>query len=122
MKIKLTSFITLVLGFCFFAAYPNTDVSLTNETYFEVSENDLEDSSVKPVSYVHANDSFERIFTNNQNTFSPTCLKKLTDADTKASISKHETLIKRNRFLQYSRNLFLSFLTTDIIFPFHTFW
>ncbi|MEM5565183.1 hypothetical protein WNY78_08705 [Psychroserpens sp. AS72] len=122
MKIKLTSILTLVLGLCFFAAYPNTDVSLTTETHFEVSQSDTDDSSVTPVDYIHANDSFERILTRNLNTFSPTCLKKLTDADTKANISKHQTIIELNRFHQYARHLNLSYFTTDIIFPFHTFW
>lgn len=122
MKFNLTSFLTLVLGFCFFAAYPNTDVILTTQTHFEVSQSDTEDSSVKTVSYVHANDSFERIFTPDQNTITPVPLKKLTDADVKANISKHQTLIELNRSHQYSKQLILSFLTTDIIFPFHTFW
>ena len=123
MKIKLTSFLTLLLGFCFFAAYPSAnDVNLIPETHFEVSHDDVNDSSLKPVSYLHTNDSLDRIFTNNQNIYTPVVLKKLTDANTKANINKHQTVVEFNKSHQYETHLILSFLTTDIIFPFHNFW
>ncbi|WCO02929.1 hypothetical protein [Psychroserpens ponticola] len=123
MKHNTTSTIlNLILGFCFLVAYPNTDVSFNSEIHLEVLKSKTESSSVKSVSHLHANDYSERITTHNQNTFTPQYLKKHSDADIKSNISKYQTLVKRNKYLQYSRNLFLNFLNTDIIFPFHTFW
>lgn len=123
MKNNITSTIlNLLLGFCFLVAYPNSDSSLNTKIHFDVLKSTTENSNVKSVSYLHANDYSERIVTHNQNTFTPQYFKKHSDADIKSNISKHETLVRRNKYFQYSRNLFLNFLSTDIIFPFHTFW
>jgi hypothetical protein len=123
VKHNITStLLNLLLGFCFFAAYPITVSEFNSDTFFDVIHSSTEQSSVKSVNYLHINGNSERIITHHQNTFSPQYLKKHSDVDIKLNISKHQTLIKRNKFLQYSRHLFLDFLSTDIIFPFHTFW
>ncbi len=123
MKHKTTStLLNLLLGLCFIAAYPVTESEFHSDTYFDVLKDNTEQSSVKSVSYIHADGNSERIHTQHQNTFTPQFLKKYSDADIKLNISKFQTLIKQNKYLQYLRNLFLNFLSTDIIFPFHTFW
>ncbi|MDG5491238.1 hypothetical protein [Psychroserpens sp. SPM9] len=118
----LTTFLTFVFASCFFTAYPSNTISLNETSHFEVSKHTIEHSSVKPTSYLHTNDSFERIASHVQHIVTPVYAKELNDADIKSYINKHQTLIKRNKYKQYSRQLFLSFLSTDIIFPFHTFW
>ena len=110
------------MGCCFLVAYPNTIVDQHSDTHFDVIKSDSVNSSVKAISYIHVNDYSERIVTHNQNTFTSEFLKKRSDAATKSNISKYQTSIKRIKYLQYSRNLHLKYLSTDIIFPFHTFW
>ncbi len=123
MKQKLTfSLLHLLLGFCFFTAYPSTSTELNSDVSFEVFDINTEQSSVKSVSNLHSNGYSERIVTHYHNTFSPQFLKKHSDDDIKSIISKHQTLIKRSKYQQYSRGLILNFLSTDIIFPHHTFW
>ena len=123
MKQKLTfTLLYLLLGFCFFTAYPSTTIELTSDVVFEICDTNSEQSSVKSVSNLHANGYSERVITHYHNTFSPQYLKKHSDDDIKSVISKHQTLIKRSKYQQYSRNLILNFLSTDIIFPHHTFW
>lgn len=123
MKQKLTfTLLHLLLGFCFFTAYPSTSIELNSDVSFEISDTDTEQSSVKSVSYLHSNGYSERVVTNYHNSFSPQYFKKHSDDDNKSIISKHQTLIKCSKYLQFLRHLILNFLSTDIIFPHHTFW
>lgn len=123
MKTSVKLFLLIIsLAFCSITGHANAPSFSNFETLFETIQKKTEKASVSPVNLLYNNTDFERVVSYNQNTPPQVRCNDFGDAHLFLNASTYTTQLETTKYLQHLKNTFLSFLSTDIIYPFHAFW
>lgn len=123
MKNSVKLFLLIIsLAFCSIAGHADAPSFSNFEAQFESIQKNTEKSSISSVNLLYNNTDFERVVSYNQNTPPQVRSNDFGDAHLFLKVSTHTTQLETTKYLQHLRNTFLSFLSTDIIYPFHAFW
>ncbi|MGR7813872.1 hypothetical protein [Lacinutrix undariae] len=123
MKTSVKLFLLIIsLAFCSITGHAKAPSFSNFNTQLESIQKKTEKSSISSVNYLNNNTDFERIVTYTQTVTPQVHPIDFGDAHLFLNYSEHVTQLQHTKYLQHLRNTFLSFLTTDMIYPFHTFW